>query len=428
MDNEDNFLSVISNTDLQKLLSPEETMRVQSKLWDALSRRADSYQRGGSSSIRMETAQELLKSTGFVLRYGINAVAAHADKDGIVPPEEVKARLLGDDYEMLFKAGLCAIEKLVKEGENLLDTVKMTAIAVNNRAYDNTLKALGVFFKRYHYHHFAHDIPCMIDYPLAHPVDESLLGIEWISEYLRRLIIENEFCGFFDAGIITALLRSAAPNYQEDLLNIFETVAANAIGLTLLGGDVVALDITEQDRSRLADLISAWTAEEAPVKLSAVSSGLCAILDVGTGAAAAYLAQTAEEIYARIKPILPLGHLEHIFPSLYRDNPQTQPTIRYIDGAAMDDEQLRALIDTITSCRHVADKIALARRYIGSLRDWEEILGICFWGEERTALFASFGKDEIGLLLRYVREKQRKYPEWVSETGWENALLDFTKG
>jgi hypothetical protein len=415
MDNEESFLSVLGQQNIESLLTPQEALKIRGKLWDLLAGRAESYTMGGSSSVRIETAQELLRSAGFVLRHAL----------GEAEPSVIKDLLLNGAYDDLFRSGLNKLEACVAEGEALLQKALATATAVENAAYRGTLKELGVFFKRYHIHHFAHEIPCMLDYPLARPVDEALLGIDYIADYLRRLLLENDFLSRFDPQAVTLLLRSVTPDYKETLLNIYETVAANALAQTLLGGDVLSLDVTSRDRSRLLSLMGAWNDDIATIKLRAASSGLCAILNISDPAAADYLALTAEELYIRIRPVLPFRRLERVFPSLYREPEQKAPAITYIDGALMDDEKLRDLIDALTSCAEISEKLALAHRHTASLRDWAEILGICFWGEELRAVFDSFGHEELDLLNRFVREKRRKYPEWISETGWEDALTEY---
>lgn len=418
MDNGEILLSVLGRQDIESLLSPREALKIKSKLWDALAGRAESYTMGGGSSVRVETAQELLLSVGFVLRHGIGAEAE---------PSAALSILLEGDYDDLFRAGLRRIEALVKEGEALLLKVRETAVPIDNKAYRGTLKELGVFFRRYDYHHFAHDIPCLLDYPLAHPVDETLLGIEYINEFLRRMLIENDFAGRFDSRTVTLLLRSASPDFKEDLLNIYETVAANALALTLLGGDILSLDVTDRDRSRLLSLIGGWREDMTPRKLRAVSDELCGILGIDGDAAREYLALTAQALHVRLKHVLPLKRLERVFPPLYRESPEKVTAVTYIDGAPMEDEKLRGLIDALTSCAEVPEKIALARRHIGSLRDWDEVLSICFWGDELQTVFESFDTEELLLLLDYVREKRRMYPGRNSETGWEKALLEYVK-
>ncbi|NLT14978.1 MAG: hypothetical protein GXY05_11610 [Clostridiales bacterium] len=328
MENEESVLALLSNTGIENLLTPQEAATIQAKLWNILAGCVDSYQRGGSSSVRIETAQELLRSAGFVIRHGIQAIDGYRDMDDDAAPETFKARLLGEDYDGLFRVGLKAVEALVMEGKALLKTAEGSATAVESVAYHNTLKELGIFFKRYHYHHFAHEIPCILDYPLAHPVDEALLGVDYINEYLRRLVIENEFCGRFETAAVTALVRSVTPDFKDNLLSIYESVTANALALTLLGGDIEALDVTDRDREKLASLIGAWTEDEAPIKLRAVSSRLCAVLGICDNAAFEYMVQTASELFVRLKPILKHGRLERVFPSLYREKLERKTAVK----------------------------------------------------------------------------------------------------
>ena len=68
---------------------------------------------------------------------------------------------------------------------------------IRNVALRDTLENIGEFFKRYDYRSMAHEIPCSIDYPLCHQVEESTPGIDYIEEYLSRLLIEIEFLGRF---------------------------------------------------------------------------------------------------------------------------------------------------------------------------------------------------------------------------------------
>ncbi len=428
MDSEQNFLSVLSQHNLVNLMTPAEALKIQAKLWDILAKRAESYTMGGSSSVRVETAQELLKSAGFVIRHGMNAIDERHGVDGETAPETVKARLLAEEYDTLFKAGLNAIELLVKEGEALLETVVSTATAVENTAYHDTIKEIGVFFKRYHYHHFAHEIPCVIDYPLAQPVDEALLGIDYINDYLRRLIIENTFCSRFEAESIGLLLRSISPDYKHNLLNFYESVAANAIALTLCKGVVDALDITQNDTEKLIALFSPWQEKRWASELQAASSALCSALDITDSAAINYLTKTISDIRPRLQQGVETKQLHVVFPSLYRESEGKKPAVTYIDGALMDSEKLRGLIDEISACRYVADKIIIVKQNVHSMRDYFEILNICFWDEECIALFDSLSSEELKHLRLALKQKQSKSPEWTSETGWENYLIDYVKG
>lgn len=52
------------------------------------------------------------------------------------------------------------------------------------------------------------------------------------SEYLRHILLENELLGKFDVSPVLSLLKAACRDYRELLINLYEPVAANAIGLT----------------------------------------------------------------------------------------------------------------------------------------------------------------------------------------------------
>lgn len=415
----DNFLSALSgNADLNNAFTAEDSLFIQNKLWELLGSRVENFTMGDSGSVRVETARELLMSICYVV--GLNFESG-------MPLNTVRARLINEDLNELFKAGLEKVKSKISAGEALLEKAVVSSPAVEIDAYKQTLKEIGSFFKRYHYHHFAHEIPCMIDYPLAHPVSETLLGIDYICDYLRRVIIENDFCGRFNAAAASLLLKSVCPDYKENLLNMYETIAFSAIALTLINGDIHSLDITERGREKLFQLLCACREDEMPLKLEAASTALCADLDISDPDAKEYLRETAAALHARLKAVSQLKQIDVIFPPPYRERTAEKSSATYIDSAPMDDEKLRALIDEITSCRHVTDKIALLKQSAKSLSDFVEILNICFWDDERIALYKTLDKAEIELLLFYVSRKQKRHPEWKSETGWENCLFDFTK-
>lgn len=427
MENSDNYLAILSGQQLESLLSPREKEAVAVALWTLLAGRVESYQRGTSDSIRVEAAKELLKSACFVVSQCLKAQS----------PEEIRALLLRGAYDDLFRAGLKALEVRMTEGRALLQRAVETAVRVPNRAYRESFRELSGFFKRYHIHHFAHEIPCMLTYPLAWPVEESLLGIDYIMEYLRRLLLENEFTGRFDAAAITALLRSISPAYSDDLLSIYEAVAASAVALTLLEGDVLSLDVSDRDRARLAALFSRWSDAEAAEKLRRAARELYAGLGLPetkdpdcegdklvSEPAADYLADTAAALWPRIRKHLPDG-LRAVFPSLSLPTAAKTPAPRYVDNAVMDNEALRALIDELTSCRYLSDKLALVKAAVTSVRDLMEILNTCFWEAEIPALLDSIGPEACRILENTVRERQRRAPDWRSETGWEKRLFEY---
>jgi hypothetical protein len=311
------------------------------------------------------------------------------------------------------------LQERIAEGRKLLRQVAARSPLVGSRSYLDTLAELEEFFRCYDCRFFAHQIPCSIDYQLNHPVPETLQGIAYIEEYLHHLLIENEFCSYFDTATMIKLLEHNYPEYRELLINIYEQIAVNAIGRALLFKSVRELDISVDDRTKLEDCFRRLAQEEAEKALGTAADRVCAELHIHEPASCAYLRQTAMEILPRIKPALDGGGLEGVFPALSREPMEVAAETRFIDGEIMDNKKLRALIDEINDCRTVSDKTALVRQQIHSLRDLVEVLNICFWGDECRHLFAVFDDVELDLLRQYCQEM---HESWRSDSGWEDFL------
>jgi hypothetical protein len=141
--------------------------------------------------------------------------------------------------------------------KRLFITASLGLPAIENASLRDTMRGIRLFFRRYDLHFFAHQIPTVLDYQLSHAVPDSFLGIEYIVEYLRRLIIENDFLRRFEPAL--PISRSA---------------------------------------------------------LRAAAVRLCRALYIRDPAALAYLESTASDLYPRIAAALPYGGLSGIFLSV----------------------------------------------------------------------------------------------------------------
>ena len=277
---------------------------IQRKLWCLLARQAKRYTLGDSGSIPLETGEELFSSICFTLKL-------YESENGTS-----SALFAGADLDALLREGVKLIEKKLALGKGLYREACLSAPKIENIAYGDTLRNIGGFFQRYDYRFFAHQIPCAMDYPLAQPVPESLLGIEYINEYLRRTVLENHFLQHFDTSLLIRLLEAYCPDYKGLLINLYEPVAANALALALLGGDVFVLDIDATQQARLQELFFPLPGEETQAALAKAAALLCCTLNIREGAAQAYLMQTAKALSPRIRAALSGGSLAGLFLSL----------------------------------------------------------------------------------------------------------------
>ena len=295
---ENNIVS--SNGGLSETLSEEE-QSIQTKLYVLLKRRTELYTMGEHSSVRIETAQELLQSVIFCL-------------DLYLKQSGNKRKLLAKaDLEELFRLGQVVIEEQLELGKKLYQIACSSAPKIENTSYKDTLSGIGDFFKRYDYRFFAHLMPCDIDYQLCNPVQESLKGVEYINQYLGRIIIENSFVGKFEKSIAERLLNSYCSDYKGLVINIYAPLAANAVGLALLREEVRPLNISETDGERLAELFEPLSVTPAKEALRTAANRACAELEINDASSVRYMRKTAEELFPRIEAALPRGGLNGIF-------------------------------------------------------------------------------------------------------------------
>lgn len=287
-------------------LPAEEQQEIFAGLWELLKWQAGKYTGGDSSSMSAGRARELLGS----LLYTLSVVS---ENDG-VPPE----KLLRSDLKSVVRRGQDILAHKRSEVKELWSSVCLSAPRTENAYYTATLKSIGRFFGSYEVIYDAHQIPCDIDYPLLCPVPETVPGISYVEEYLRRAGIENRFMNCFPAENVKGLLSSAVPGYWDLMVNLCEPVLANAAGRAMLGLDVRPLDISPEQRSVLARRLSGRTAEELRALFDAAVSYACVSLGFPDGAVSEYLREVAHGLAVRVSEAAKHGEMQHVFFSVNR--------------------------------------------------------------------------------------------------------------
>ncbi|WP_411167793.1 DUF6179 domain-containing protein [Clostridium sp. MB05] len=408
---EENNISLVSfsdNMQIDKNLGEEDRMLIELKMWNLLSKHTERYTMGNSTSVPIEVAEELLNSICFSIGLELQ---------GLNNPKEV---LLCEDVSHLLKASWRKIDSMIEVGKRLLEEVKENSPYIENISYNDTLKEIGEFFKRYDYRFFAHKIDCSIDYQLSNPVSEKLQGIEYINEYLKFLIIENEFCKYFNKDKVIYILNSYCPDYKRLLINIFELILTNAVGLDILGEDILSLEISAMEREMLLRTFRNLSKVEILDKLGNSAKKVCDILGITQNEKIEYIQKTAIDIYPRIEVGLSTGNIDNVFLSFKYEEGLKE--IDFIDNDAMDNEKLRNLINEIKDCRFISDKIAIVKEEVHSLSDLVEVLGLCFWDDEALELFKTLSREEIYLLKNYLDSKSEGY---ISNSEWEIKFRDY---
>ena len=268
-------------------------------LYSLLSAQCKSFTGGQSSSLSAETVEALLSSICFSLscfanKYGQNALLK-------IPPEKA----------------LEGARDILKKRIQLCKTLYLTLLRLpfqpDNVSYRDTVNGMENFFKKYDYYFFADQIPCDIDYQLCLPVSENLWGVEYITEYIKRLICEGRFCGAFQRYEITALLANFGSRNDELLINVFTPVLSNALGRVLLGNDISTLEVTPDGIEKLFSMFAGLKYEEALPIVDKASKLLCSRVGF-SGYNAEYVTESARTLIPRICRCDPKG----LFLSLAR--------------------------------------------------------------------------------------------------------------
>lgn len=298
----DAYLSLpAGNISVSAELNEAEIAELEGRLWIFLGKRTHLYTGGESSSVTIETAKGLLESIRFIFDEYVKSAGGNT------------RLLLSEGLDVAFERGLRIVETKLSETRELWHTACLSAPDIVNISYRDTLKSIGGFFKSYDYRYFAQRIPCDIDYQLCHPVPEELCGVEYVREYLCRINTENDLLRCFECEDIIRVLTSAYRDYKGLLINLYEPVVVNALGLLLIGKDTSSLQISDSDRKELLSLLNAMPQTKSQETLTSAAQELCALLGISDDFSRKYIAQTSVELYPRIEAALPSADLSAVF-------------------------------------------------------------------------------------------------------------------
>lgn len=272
---------------------------IQTQLWGLLQQQVQQYTRLRSSSVPVETAEELLRGLSYLLREGVRSVA-----DG-------RAALLEGKLDQLVQRGLEQVERQVPEALRRYQFVCAHPPVVTNRGYRDTTRNIQQFFQAYTPRFLPHLVPCAIDYPLFLPVHEGLSGVRYLNQYLTHLAVENQVLSCFDRETAQGVLHAACVDAEDLLINLYEPVFQNALGRCLLRRDVAGLSITPAEREQLYERLAPLSprALERTVKQGAWElADLLRLPEL-----AAYLRRSAQEVLPRLQVALTHHSLEGVF-------------------------------------------------------------------------------------------------------------------
>ena len=181
---------------------------------------------------------------------------------------------------------------------------------MENRSLRDTLRSIGRGFHRYDTCFFPQRFDCDIDYQLTVPVSESLLGINYVNQYLTRLAAENSLLTRLPQGEVRAVLERSCPDWRGLLVNLYAPAAANALARTLLGGE--GLTFSDGEIGALRERWKHARPERIENDLLTAADALAERLALPRGAGK-YLSGFAREVAARAEALRDCGGLRGVF-------------------------------------------------------------------------------------------------------------------
>ena len=352
------------------------------------------YTKDESSSVMVEVAESLMEGIDYTIGFYLKTF----DNIELII-EELKNASLAD----MLKIGNDLIKKKVVESKNLLNTIQENKLKVDIYAYNDTVDyGYLVFFKEYDDFFVPNKIHGPADYQL-YMDNVNYKGIEYINYYLETLNLENEFCYNFDINEINKLLRGYDKKCEELLINIFELVLINSLGLIICSKYLKHLNITSMDRKQIKDKLGELSLEELQTELLIYANRCCEILDIKNKALVNYIRKSIPKISSLINTSIELNKLETVFISF---NEQIDNEfIQYTDGKKISNSAFKKLTEKIRECSLVQDKIKLINNNIKSLEDLTDMLEAeCLFEDEYVVYFKSLSQMEIVLLSKYVSD------------------------
>lgn len=239
--------------ELFPFLSPEERQALFSRMGNLVEDCLRRHTMGDSTSLRVEEAQRVFSAICFALRQAPKA--------------------LSGDLFAVYHQGQEVLQEKGRRCKLLWQRVMETLPSARSDAMLSTVASIGTFFD--HGDPALPELPCTIDYPLLNPVPETLLGVDYLHQWLLQLLYENLLMGLFPASQQEVVLRRHCADYEDLPVNLCEPVLMAALGHWLLMSETApALLLDQEQRWRLAERFYRQSVQEIQAILLPVTDSL----------------------------------------------------------------------------------------------------------------------------------------------------------
>jgi hypothetical protein len=415
------FESLLIEASDKGVIDQDRMTDIQLGLLTLLSRNVDRYTSKESSSVRVEDAESILKSINYTISMALKAAG---------DAEKAVYMINTEDIQTIYSKGIEVINKYFENAKLISDKLRSDDFSINNYAYRDTVhKGIPMFFSFYDRVLAASESAGSIDYPLSFD-NMDISGVEYIYEYLYHLSLENSICRRFSPSEIESLMKCHSKHYKEDLINVYELVLSNLIGRSLLGYGIEELDIDNTDIVTLEKQLEKMISAEIDEKLYLAFEQIMCDMNITDDYDRDYLKKALPDLAFRIKHNLSVHKLQKIFISIsgHQDTGVGMVEDSFVDGVQMEDEELRNLIDEISDCKNLKNKVSIVRDNVKSIADLVEILEVCFFEGEYIEVFKLLDTREL-IVIKHMIEEEKKQNFLIDslnyEDSWKGSFMQY---
>jgi hypothetical protein len=225
-------------------------------------------------------------------------------------------------------------------------------------------------------------------------------------------------------------MKCHSKHYKEDLINVYELVLSNLIGRSLLGYGIEELDIDNTDIVTLEKQLEKMISAEIDEKLYLAFEQIMCDMNITDDYDRDYLKKALPDLAFRIKHNLSVHKLQKIFISIsgHQDTGVGMVEDSFVDGVQMEDEELRNLIDEISDCKNLKNKVSIVRDNVKSIADLVEILEVCFFEGEYIEVFKLLDTREL-IVIKHMIEEEKKQNFLIDslnyEDSWKGSFMQY---
>lgn len=391
-------LSLLDIAYKKGIIAEKKVQDIQLEIMQLLSENILLFTKENSSSVKTETAESLLSSILYCLNFyllGFNDAQKCLD---VLKTEHIKK---------IYENSTAFIKDEINASKELFKLIKANKISTELIAYNDTIDGLNEFFYSYNAEFSAHEAPCSIDYPLCFEIID-LQGVMYMKSYLKSIYLENEFCSLFNDSEINNMLTSYGNLYKFDykdmLINIFKLVINNSLFSFILGKNPVNLSITKQELIYIDKKFQDFSQSDINDYVNEAFKELIFTLSINDRNLIEYINRYKKLFLNELTIHSEERTLSKFVITSISD---IKSTIKINENKKLSDEQFKVIINEISSCKEINEKVNIITTEINNFEDFIDMLNAGFLTkDEYTSLFNELEEIESAMLLNHITQNQ----------------------